>query len=328
MSAERPRMSLYRNVAWEMAQTNAAVRLLQAYHQAGIPVIILKGQALRGRVYVDVGARPMNDIDLLVRRSDWHRALAVLQELGFVFDESAGDWTADFAFDYMGEIPYRQEWLVVDLHWHLIVMAWYRRTTALDLAGLWERAVSGEVEGAPVLYLAPEDELAHLCYHTAVHHGLAHTRGYRDILRLIRALGKDLDWDVLAQRARTWRVSAAVWSTLCAAQQLSPEDVPEDALSALKVAPWRQRVLQLFVKRALSKGKPAFFSHTMRFLNILFIDRLRDVPLTLVRGLFPGRRWLQARYNLSPRAARWRQLVYPVEVAWHGLRALFLGGKT
>jgi len=93
------------------------------------------------------------------------------------------------------------------------MMSWFRATTAFDLDGLWTRAVPTEIAGAPALRLCPEDEVLHLCYHTAVHHGLAHPHGYRDILGVLR-VEHDLNWSVLAERARAWRVSVAVWAAL------------------------------------------------------------------------------------------------------------------
>ena len=60
----------------------------------------------------------------------------------------------------------------------------------------------------------------------------------------------------------------------------------------------------------------------MRFLGVLLVDRLRDLPGVVLRGLFPGRRWLQLRYDLSPWQAFWRQFAYPLQVLGRGVGAL------
>jgi hypothetical protein len=103
----------------------------------------------------------------------------------------------------------------------------------------------------------------------------------------------------------------------------NPEDdlIPESALDALHVPRWRQALLQPFVRRAV-EGQAALVSGTMRFLGVLLVDRVRDLPGVVLRGLFPGRRWLQLRYDLSPRQAFWRQLTYPLEVLARGIGAL------
>lgn len=209
-------------------------------------------------------------------------------------------------------------------------MSWFRATTAFDLDGLWARAVPTEIAGAPALRLCPEDEVLHLCYHTAVHHGLAHPHGYRDILGVLHVERDILDWSVLAERARAWRVSVAVWAALRVAQLANSKRqrasggealIPDAALVALRVPRWRQRLLQPFVQRALA-GEAALVSGTMRFLGVLLVDRVRDLPGVVLRGLFPGRRWLQLRYNLSSRQAFWRQFTYPLHVLACGVGAL------
>ena len=69
-------------------------------------------------------------------------------------------------------------------------------------------------------------------------------------------------------------------------------------------------------------GQAALVSGTMRFLGVLLVDRVRDLPGVVLRGLFPGQRWLQLRYDLSPRQAFWRQLTYPLQVLGRGVGAL------
>jgi hypothetical protein len=96
--------------------------------------------------------------------------------------------------------------------------------------------------------------------------------------------------------------------------------IPGTALAALRVPRWRQALLRPFIKQA-SGGQAALMSGTMRFLGVLLVDRVRDLPGVVLRGLFPGQRWLQFRYALSPRQAFWRQFVYPLQVLARGLGA-------
>ena len=80
-------------------------------------------------------------------------------------------------------------------------------------------------------------------------------------------------------------------------------------------------LLRPFITQARS-GKAALVSGTMRFLGVLLVDRVRDLPSVLLRGLFPGQRWLQLRYDLSLRQAFWRQFFYPLEVLSRSISAL------
>lgn len=311
----------YHRLAQSALQASAATGILRSFHLNQIPVIALKGVVLRGRVYLCSEQRPMYDIDFLVRQCDFVRAEEALRALGYACSDEGLDLSREFQRQFMGELVYRKESVVVELHQHLIAMSWFRPTTAFDLNTLWSRAIPTEIAGAPALRLCPEDELIHLCYHTAIHHGLTHPHGVRDILGVIRVERNNLDWPTLTARAREWRVSVAVWAALSVTRMLKPEAVPVTVLDALHVPEWRQAVLRPLLRRARA-GKPVLISGTMRFLGVLLIDRVRDLPGVVLRGLFPGKRWLQLRYDLSSKQAVWRQFTYPLEVVWRGARAV------
>ncbi len=367
----------YTQLAKTTLQLAHVSQLLELCHQSDIPLILLKGIALVERVYPAAEQRPMQDIDVLVRRADFERAAALLQAQGYQFSNKASLWNEAFAREFMGNVAYSKAGVAFDVHWHPVTMSWFRATTAFDLDGLWARAVPTDIAGAPALRLCPEDEVLHLCYHTAVHHGLAHPHGYRDILGVLRAERDNLDWSTLAERAREWRVSVAVWAALSVARGRmqgargkyqesrtenqesriknqesriekratsdqqpatsnanhathnpqpithNPGDdlISESSLDALRVPRWRQRLLRPFVRRAIA-GEAALVSGTMRFLGVLLVDRLRDLPGVVLRGLFPGQRWLQLRYDLSLRQAFWRQFTYPLQVLARGIGAV------
>ncbi len=357
-SSSKP-VAIYTQIAKTALQLDHVSELVGAFHQADIPLLLLKGIALVGRVYPAAEQRPMQDIDVLVYRADFERAAALLQAQRYQFSNKASVWTEAFAREFMGNVAYSKAGVAFDVHWHPVTMSWFRATTAFDLDGLWARAVPAEIAGAPALRLCPEDEVLHLCYHTAVHHGLAHPHGYRDILGVLRVERDNLDWSILAERAREWRVSVAVWAALKVARgrmqeagsknhesrienqearnehpvtrnlQLATRNshheaaelIPESPLDALRVPRWRQVLLRPFVQRAMM-GEAALVSGTMRFLGVLLVDRVRDLPGVVLRGLFPGRRWLQLRYDLSSRKAFWRQFTYPLQVLARGISVL------
>ncbi len=338
----------YQRLAQSALQETAIAGVLRDFHTHQIPVIALKGLALLKRVYPQPGQRSMYDVDLLVYTNDLVRAEKVLQVSGYGFSDEGLGLTPAFQREFMGETVYRKGAMVVELHQHLVAMSWFRHTTRLDLKDLWARALPFAIDGAPALRLCPEDEILHLCYHTAIHHGLTHPHGYRDILGVLRVEREHLDWAVLAERARAWRVSTAVWAALRVARRkaegkrqkeeggeqevteliadsqklsASADLIPLTALEMLRVPRWRRRLLWPFVQQA-ADGQTALISGTMRFLGVLLVDRLRDLPGVVLHGLFPGRRWLQLRYNLSPRQAFWRQFTYPLQVLARGAGAL------
>ena len=311
----------YLSIAQQALQLQSASDVLHVLHKRDVPVLALKGLALLKRVYPDLRDRSMGDIDLLIRRSDLASAEAVLQSSGYLFSDEGWGFSRAFANEFTGEVPYRKDSVVIELHWHLLPLAWYRRLTLVDIDSVWARAIPIKVTGADALRLCPEDEIIHLCCHTAIQHSLIHPHGYRDIIGVIRVERDNLDWLALAARAREWRVSVAVWAALSVTRQLKPAAIPAEMLAALRVPKWRQALLRPLLRRARA-GKPVLISGSMRFFGVLLIDRLRDLPAVVLRGLFPGKRWLQLRYDLTPRQAVLRQFTYPVEVVRRGIKAL------
>jgi hypothetical protein len=62
-----------------------AAEFLQALESEDIRVVLLKGAVLAAAYYPDHLARPMADLDVLVRRQDLKRSVAILVELGYRF---------------------------------------------------------------------------------------------------------------------------------------------------------------------------------------------------------------------------------------------------
>jgi hypothetical protein len=64
-------------------RARALAEILAAFEAAGIRALVLKGAALAHLLYPEPGVRPMSDVDLLVKRTDVHRAQELLSGLGF-----------------------------------------------------------------------------------------------------------------------------------------------------------------------------------------------------------------------------------------------------
>jgi Uncharacterised nucleotidyltransferase len=88
-----------------------------------------------------------------------------------------------------------------------------------------------------VLHLAPEDALIQLAVCTSVNHqmSLSALRSLVDITLLVRH--QPIDWSLIIQRAREWRVATATWLVLSLATDLC--GLPEAADAVRQLAPSR-----------------------------------------------------------------------------------------
>ncbi len=174
--------------------SEAAERAAGALEEAGIGVLFFKGVALLCEgVYSDPGARPVQDVDLLVRPEDTPAAVEVLGETGFEpwapWEVSRMTWLSSFTFAD-ATAPERMR-PALDLHWATPY-------ADLRLAGpwgedpLWERS-SGRLP-------APEPHFVLLAEHLLKHlRVLSHLRGLADLVRLAPRLG---DAELLVRQAR------------------------------------------------------------------------------------------------------------------------------
>ncbi|HZK17623.1 MAG TPA: nucleotidyltransferase family protein, partial [Anaerolineaceae bacterium] len=82
-SKEKHYQAYLSTAAKNMVALHDAERLFSTLQKEGIPVAGLKGIYLLEQVYGNIGARSMNDIDILVKKNDLAGCLKVMQELGY-----------------------------------------------------------------------------------------------------------------------------------------------------------------------------------------------------------------------------------------------------
>jgi hypothetical protein len=292
--------------------------VLVTLRQRGITSILLKGIVLAETTYPDTGLRPMADVDLLVQRADLAGIVRVLQPLGF-----RGADGLEVGSDYFnGELSFakgaHQETLTLEFHQDLVHSWNFTAPLALDTAGFWQRAQPLVVAGQPVKQLALEDMLLHLCLHRAMHHGFTGLPGYVDITWAIHQQQDQIDWAVLAARARALQASTAVFVALQLAHDLLGAAVPPAALATLAPPAWRQQLLTRLVDLNLIMTVDVTPSQedAGRVLNVAIIDSPRDVAHWVRLRLFPGVPWQKTNYALDSDAAAYLYafLLHPLRI--------------
>jgi hypothetical protein len=281
------------------SELGVALRALQA---EGIEVIVLKGAHLAGLVYGDGAARPMRDVDLLVRKDDLGRAEGTLFDLGYVrHPEKDGDYSSCQHLQPLirpGGVP-------IEIHW---TIADPKEPIEIDLNGLWERAHPGRIADVDVKVLSPEDLLLHLCVHTALHHQLElGLRACWDILEVTRHCRVRVDWEQLRLRAREWGVEKYVYLTLRLATELVGAVVPSWVLTTLAPVGFDPELISVAKKEVLLG--PAAASVSPRFAQMWGAGRLRKKAGVLVDTMFPSRRVMHRMYPASV-DQRWFYLFY------------------
>jgi Uncharacterised nucleotidyltransferase len=143
-------------------------RLLRAFEQARISVLVLKGAAFAYSLYPEPWLRPRQDTDLLIRRSDAGRADGVMQDAGYrAMAVVTGDLVGHQR-NYIREAGrgFRHD---CDLHWkpsNPVAIA-----DVLPADDLWQAAEALSIAGhCTALIARPDHALLLACLHRASHH--------------------------------------------------------------------------------------------------------------------------------------------------------------
>lgn len=302
-------------------------RILKALGRAAIPVLLLKGAIFAQTLYPSIAARPMGDLDLVIPPDRLEETEAILQDFGYRNQlQSPGYRSREFLLRYGGELAYAppRAWPLVELHWQVLFGEWMRRATAVRDEDFWSRAELVTIDGMTVRQLTPEDSVLHQIGHVAVLHGFTEMglRVYVDLDRTIRAAGDSLDWAGLVELIRRVRLSTAAYLVLELCACLLDTPVPQTVLRALRPSALRYRLVtraldyQTIVQRRSLRAA----SRRRKFLlQLLLVDRLRDVARLIFRTFFPEQEWIAMRYELDGWWPRFvHQLWHPARVLLHG----------
>ena len=291
-----------------LLRERALRQALAALNAAGVRPGLFKGSALAFTVYPTPACRPMGDLDLWVPADEMPRAQAALESLGYVQRTKAArplDWqqARDEEIQLFGQESGQG---LIELHWGFFPGEWSHRAARIDRKSVQDRLRPTAVLGHSVCLLAPEDALIQLAVHTMISHHMTVNvlRGLVDIALLSQ---QGMDWAIVVDRARAWRLVTVVGCVLDAVVSLFPEAGMEAAAAALRsssVQRWlsNRRIVPDRL-RAPQDLPPA----RQRFLSLLpLVDRPMDVAALLARSVWPERQWLDARYGRAGLGVRLR----------------------
>jgi hypothetical protein len=206
--------------------------ILDIFAAYGIECVLLKGSALAYTVYGSFAARPMGDLDLLVRPSQAQEAWALLQANGWVWPSDR--WPSDHyvAHQHLPPLVHSSgSDLRVEIHTALLPGG---HPFSWPVEDVWNEATHLLVQSRSVLVPEPFHQLLHLCIHYAWSHEMrwGSWRALRDVAAITRT--DNIGWTEFVEAARNCRATTCCYWTLRLAHDLTGAAVPEDVLHALR----------------------------------------------------------------------------------------------
>ena len=256
----------------------------------------------------------MGDLDLWVTVEEMAVAQAAIEELGYHAKEKAERPVA-LQRHYDGEIPLigkQRGKGTVELHWGVFPGQWLQQTAEVDRAGIYKRRVKTELLDASVYLLTNEDAVIQLAVHLAITHQLSH-HPLRSLLDIALLDQQNLDWGVVVERVRQWRLATVMSVVLdllisvFGAAELSPganaaaAALRDTAQGRLFTERWRDPAI-VFDRAKLSASRSRFF------YLLTMVDKPTDALYLLMRTLWPETEWLEARYGHASNTVRLRHI--------------------
>ena len=257
-------------------------RALEAFDQADIPVISLKGPALALLVYPNFAVREFTDLDLLVRSCDVPRASDSLLAEGYRVSSAARpkNMTEQVrSRNRQIEFVHDQRHIRVDLHWGALHEMF---SFQLPPEVLFESARREHYEGIRFLALSPENLLLYLCAHGAKHCWL-NLRWVCDVAFQIKKC-HDLDWESCIRTAEASKCALVLKHSLILVREVLGIELPSlvaDYCRDVQARAVADRAAELLFRgnRDLSHGQELGF-------HLAFASGWRDRGRFLFERLF------------------------------------------
>lgn len=286
-----------------------ACEICKKMDENGIKMVILKNGGIMCDMISDEAACPMEDIDSLVKKSDFLKAHDILIENGLSFkfrseyekEEILSAYGAG-STEYFIETPEgKRMWF--ELAWRAVAGRWIRQDLEPNTNELIDHAYfAGKTK---VGILSPEDNLLQVCVHTAKH-SYVRAPGLRlhlDVERIVSH--QKINWDLFVKKVCDAHVKTSTYFSLYLANYLFETKIPKEVLSKLcpsKVK--RERILRLISNAGLLYPERKKFSK-LQFL--CFQTSLYDRVSDMLYVVYPKNNRLHEMYGY---ASTWKTPYY------------------
>lgn len=198
------------------------IRVLDCLEPLPIEVMPYKGVTLAEAMYGDLAMRQAGDIDLLIRANDFPRIKDALRGLGYTphLSLSAPEERAYLLSGYECAFDSEAGRNLLEVQWTLLPRFY---SVDLDMDDMFQRAVSVTIAGRLMKTPSPEDLMLVLSVHAAKH-VWSRLIWLCDIAQIVNL--PNLNWDWIANRARTLGIGRILWVTLLLTHRLLQAPLP------------------------------------------------------------------------------------------------------
>lgn len=202
-------------------------QLHKIFKNEGIRFILLKGLHVAESVYGSLKKRPMQDIDLLVRKNDAEKADRLLRTMA-----KPEKWNRTWIEKYHYHMGYDMTPLLeniktrlkIELHWDILPK---ENPFTISLDEVWKTAVKERITGVETEVMSLEYLLLFLCVHLSFQHGfclkIIHLLDVAELLCL-----EKVDWEKFCQITISSHAQRAVYLVFRTAEEIFGINLPPE----------------------------------------------------------------------------------------------------
>ena len=266
---------------------------LQAFADAGVTVLLFKGEQVAYRWYPRSDLRPRLDTDLLIAHGDRASVTTVLTSLGY---QPAGHITGEL-LNYQGIfIKWRDQLKVhvFDVHWRVANPQVFAGLLSYEELAKDATPIPGL--GPAARGIAPAAALLLACVHRVAHHYDSDRLIWLYDIHLIASTLTVDEWTAFVTVAVDRRVAAICWRSLDLAREKFGTSIPDAvAMDDRLRAPAVREATAVY----LTPGRRPVQNMAN---DLRALATWRDRLALMRQHLFPSRRYMREVYALSSRA--------------------------
>ncbi len=271
-------------------------KVLHAFNEAGITVILMKGPVLAYTLYPRPQLRTYHDFDMLIHPGDLSRAHDVLVGMGYTFyEEFRANVINEKRTGYNYILKQADSWLEVLVELHTAPHA-DEDDTVFDVQAWWANAQPVTVLGEQTLTLSAEDHLLYLCWHYRFH-GFTRLLWLYDLVVLVRSCGPTLDWRALLRQAQLLHLATTLYYCLAWCRDLFAAEVPAWVFASLRPPALTRFVVERIALSDLATALATVEGKNRRIVaHRAMVDSTAGLLYAGLRTLFPSPAAMGQRY--------------------------------
>lgn len=242
-------------VMQNMHMTAELIRIIKLFKDNDIEARAFKGPSLAQLAYDDITLRQFCDLDILIKKQDIAKSIALLKDDKYIPEITLTDKTREMFFLCVNVIGLEKS-IRIEIHWELV-----SKNYAIDWkeAELWKNNDTISINGHTIPVLLYNTHLLYLCAHGSKHL-FARLEWVCDIDRFIRS-NPTLAWQSLIEDAQTKGIERMLFLGLYLCHKLLALALPKNISTQIKKDPAIEKLGNQIIKMHFTTATPQGISY-------------------------------------------------------------------